>query len=226
MQGPLNTAGLVWEQQRFLMAMHTHPDAIHRLMDRVTRHTIAVFRAFQAAFGPKLIQPFYPEIWMPPEYGVGITEDLMPLISARAYREFGLPYTTRIAETFGGLYIHCCGAFERHLPALAEIPNLRGIEFHYPYTRPEAVQEVLGDGRRVFIIRRGPHAEAQFPDPVDFTRFVRGYWERGMRLMIVLDDAPDDPELLKRHLDALGLADAWDAAPDSVYTQRTVRDFA
>ena len=42
--------------------------------------------------------------------------------------------------------------------------------------------------------------------------------------MIVLDDAPDNPELLKRHLDALGLTDAWDAAPESIYTRHTGED--
>ena len=193
MQGPLNTAGLIWEQQRFLMAMHTDPKAVHKLMVMVTDFIVEVFHALQCEFGAQLIHPNYPNIWIPTGLGVGITEDLLPLLSARSYREFGLPYSQRIAETFGGLFIHCCGPFEHHLETLAEIPNLRGLDFHYSYTRPEAVQEVLGDGTRAFVMNLGPKGAEQFPGKLDFLKFGRKHWERGMRLIFRISASRDAP---------------------------------
>jgi hypothetical protein len=209
MQGPLNTAGLIWEQQRFLMATHTHAEAVHRLLSLVTDFIIEVFLAFAREFGAQVIHPYYPSICLPAGSGVGMTEDLLPLISARCYHEFGLPYSSRIAATCGGLFIHCCGRCEHHLPALAEIPGLRGLDFHYPYTRPEAVQEVLGDGRRAFVMHLGPQGADAFPGPCDFLRFGKRHWDNGMRLIFVLDSTPDHADLLQQQLETLGMADAW-----------------
>jgi uroporphyrinogen-III decarboxylase len=208
MQGPLNTAGLIWEQQDFLMAMRSHPKEVHYLVNLVTEYLIDVYQAFITTFGSSIDWPHFPPIWMPPDFGVGIIEDLLPLISAKYYREYGLPYTTRIAELFGGVAIHCCGECERHLPALAEIPNLRLLDFHYPHTRPEVVQEVLGDGKRVFCMNLSPRGSHLFPGKYDFLKFQQNCYEKGMRQVIFLSG--NQPDGLKESLNVLGLGKTWD----------------
>lgn len=208
MQGPLNTAALIWEEQEFLMAMKTHPEAVHYLVNIVTEYIIQVYQAFMSEFGDMLDHPAWPPVWMPPELGVGVIEDLLPLISASNYREFGLPYTTRIAQTFGGVAIHCCGECERHLPALAEIPNLRLLEFAYPHTRPEAVQEILGDGRRVLSMGLSSRGGPLFPEKFSFLRFQLDYFKKGMRSVIFLSG--DQIDALNAELNFLGLDRTWD----------------
>ena len=50
-----------------------------------------------------------------------------------------------LADAFGGAFIHCCGPFEQHLPALAASGvRFRGFDYCEPFTRTEAVYEALG----------------------------------------------------------------------------------
>ena len=80
MQGPLNTASLIWDQQEFFMAMHEEPEAVHHLLDLVTNYLIAIFRYFKESY-PRAELLSWPHYHMPQHLGVGMTEDLMPLLS-------------------------------------------------------------------------------------------------------------------------------------------------
>ena len=143
-QGPLSTAALLWEQQDFMCSMYTAPDAVHRFLDRVTDYLIGFMRAHRAGMG-RLSGMVWPYIWMPDDLGVVFTEDFMPLLSADLYKEFGIPYMKRLADAFGGVFIHCCGEFEQHLPTLAASGvRFRGFDYCEPFTRTAAMYEAFG----------------------------------------------------------------------------------
>ena len=109
---------------------------------------------------------------------------------------------------FGGVAVHCCGECERHLPALAEIPNLRLLDFHYPHTRPEVVQEVLGDGKCVFSMNLSPRGSHLFPGKYDFLKYQQSCYEKGMRLVIFLSG--NNRNALMESINLLGLGKTWD----------------
>ena len=135
MQGVLNTAGLIVNQEELLMAMYDEPDAVHRLLDRVCDFLIEFARYLCAQSDDRVCGNIWPYTFMPGEFGVSLTEDLMPLLPPDLYREFGIPYLKRIDEALGGLHIHCCGAWGRHAQALAEAGlTMRAVECHYPAT--------------------------------------------------------------------------------------------
>jgi hypothetical protein len=78
----------------------------------------------------------WPYTFFPAETGVALTEDLMPLMSAELYKEFGIPYLKKIQEALGGLHIHCCGDWGRHAENLWESGlDIKAVEFHYPATK-------------------------------------------------------------------------------------------
>jgi len=167
-QGPLNTAALIWEQSDFMVAMLETPDAVHRFLDRVTNHLISIIECYIQGAGGRICGNVWPYIWLPPDIGIGITEDYMPLLSAAMYREFGLPYVERISQRFGGLFVHCCGTYEHQLRNLRESSmNLLGLEFSYPYTRPEALFETFGDSV-VFVPQLGPKGVEEFENKASF----------------------------------------------------------
>jgi hypothetical protein len=207
MQGPLNTAALIWEQQDFLMSMCTHPQEVHFLVNLVTDFIIQVVKAFQSEFGKRLDHPDWPPVWMPPELGIGMIEDLLPLISVKNYREFGLPYTTRIAQTFGGVFLHCCGTCEHHLPTLAEIPGLRGLDFSTDI-RPELVQEILGDGKRAFSFGVSPRSQDKFPEKNSLAKVQRALYEKGMR--VICYQSVSLPADLREALRILKVENTWE----------------
>jgi hypothetical protein len=173
LQGPLSTAGLLWEQGDFFCSMLSDPDAVHRLLDRVTEHLIGMYRAMIAGMGP-LCGMVWPYVWLPDDLGVVFTEDLMPLLSPALYKEFGLPYMTRLAEAFGGAFIHCCGAFEQHIPVLAESgAPILGFDYAEPSTRTEALYEAFG-ARCVYNVGLDPQGEALYGDyPTFYTHLAK-----------------------------------------------------
>lgn len=139
MQGPLQVASMLWmRDDEFILAMTDHPKEVHHLLDLVTRHIIQVIELFQA-LDPQVGMSCWPPGWYGREMGCMIVEDFVQLLSPRLYVEYGLPYTSRIAERFGGVFIHCCARCKQHWPAFKRIPNLRGLDTMYPFTKPEEV---------------------------------------------------------------------------------------
>ncbi len=127
MQGPVDVAGQVWGEENLFRAMFEHPEAAHHLIGLATDLLINFHKA-QEAVVTELVGMHCPgSIWMPPELGTGLSEDYAPLLSPRLYEEFSLPYVNRISEACGGMWVHCCGAFEHNYENMLKISNLRGI---------------------------------------------------------------------------------------------------
>lgn len=144
MQGPLMTAGQLWKEDDFILAMQDHPAEVHHLLSLVTDHIIAVVQHLKATYGELRVDS-YPPCWMPPRLGIGLTEDFMHLMSPRLYEEFGLPYVNRISDAFGGVWVHCCGRFKQHWKVVKKIHNLRGLDVMYPFTNPVEIYEAFPD---------------------------------------------------------------------------------
>ena len=141
-QGPLNTAAQIMEQVEFLVAMYTEPTKVHTLLDRVTNNLIQYMKDLQAQV--PVSGSVWPYMWLPSEFGVSITEDLMPLVSPELYKEFGLPYLKRISDAFGGVFVHSCGEWSHNAQVMAESGiNYLGMDFCYPYSKIDVIQESL-----------------------------------------------------------------------------------
>lgn len=170
LQGPMNTLALLTDQTELICGLIEAPDLVARALDQVTDTLIAYLQRFRASVGPsQLVGNSWPHVVLPDGRGVSITQDYLPLLSPDLYETFELPRLKRIADAFGGVFIHCCGDYARHLPALAraDFPIL-GIEAHYPFTRIWDVQAALGD-RAFYVPYVSETAAAEFPA---FDRFL------------------------------------------------------
>lgn len=186
MQGPLSTAALLWEQEDFFCSMMTDPEAVHRLLERVTNQIIGMYRAMRQGMGP-MCGMVWPYLWFPDDLGVVFTEDLMPLMSPVLYKEFGLPYMKRLADEFGGAFIHCCGEFEQHLPALVESgANIRGFDYAEPCTRTEAIFEAFGPNL-VYHMGITTQGEAMWGSNVAFLEHLAKVAPQDMRFTFCFD---------------------------------------
>lgn len=146
-QSPLDIAALIWEKSAFFMALHEEPEAVHRLLRKVT-NTLTVFaRAFVARY-PDVCLVHWPDIWMPPEWGICVSEDEIGSLSPGTFREFGMPYLLELAETFGGISLHSCAAGQHQWQNLASLPGIRFLNFkssrHGPRGVDRAVQRPRG----------------------------------------------------------------------------------
>jgi uroporphyrinogen-III decarboxylase len=136
-QSPLDIAALIWEKEAFFIALHEEPEAVHRLLRKVTDTLTTFVRAFLARYD-EVCLVHWPDIWMPSEWGICVSEDEIGSISSATFREFGLPYLRELAETFGGISLHSCAAGQHHWEDLATLPGIRYLNFSHPATDLQA----------------------------------------------------------------------------------------
>ncbi len=184
-QGPIDSSALIMGHNNFLLALRTHPDAVHHLLQLVTDFTIQVVRAQRAAadedFTPALFQP-----WMPDGWGVSVSNDECVMISARDHDEFSVPYLNQLADAFGGVYVHSCGNWLHQFPSLERVRNLRGLEFGASEAPFGPVAARFG-GKVVLACRIGLHRDIHFDGMADYVRKIRAAAPTNRGLFIHVD---------------------------------------
>ena len=168
-QGPLDNASLIMGHNNFLLAINTHPQLVHQLLQMITDLTIAFVRQQREMvheFVPSLMQP-----WMLDGWGISISNDDSVMISSRHMEEFGVPYFNQLSAAFGGLYVHSCGNWLHQVPALEKIHNLRGLEFGASEVPFREILEIFG-GRVVLACRVGFNKDYRFVGMEDFVRQI------------------------------------------------------
>ncbi|GHU70389.1 hypothetical protein AGMMS49992_02630 [Clostridia bacterium] len=193
-QGPLNTAALLWEQMDFMASMYENPKVIHRFLDKVTDFLIQIMEASLEGTNGHVCGNVWPYIWLPSDLGIAMTEDYMPLLSTEMYREFGIPYVERISRHFGGLFLHCCGAFKHQLMNLRDADiNLLGLEFSHPYTKLVDIYNVFEDSL-VIVPHMGPKAAEEYASKAAFLGDLIKKAPREARLWLILH--PEDKDFI------------------------------
>ena len=174
-QGPLNTLALMIDQTELMVGMMEQPELIKTVLGRITDTLIEYAQRYRNAVGPtKMVGSIWPYFMLPDGMGLSLTQDYMPLVGAELYEEFEVPLLKRIADRLGGVFIHCCGEYGRHLPALAASGmKIWGIEAHYPETKVEDVYAAFGD-RVVMVPYVSPRGTAEFPTLAAFVRSLAG----------------------------------------------------
>ncbi len=186
LQGPMDTAYLVWDSCDFMVAMYEHPKEVHHLMRLCTDLIIGFVKEFRSRVN-EMVPAHFPPVYLPDGMGLAISEDVMAVLSPSLYEEFSLPYVNELSEEFGGVLVHSCGDFEHQIPALRKVKGLRGINFGVTETRFEAIWEAFG-GEAVVI----PHCTAEvivadFKNAFDWVEYVleKKTGNRGLALMVV-----------------------------------------
>jgi uroporphyrinogen-III decarboxylase len=109
-QGPLTTANQLMGYDKLIYLMADDPTAAHELMDKVTEALILWVRTQKEVIGEPLTESAGGhQIYYGRNAGVWFSDDDAVIMSARSYREFVVPYNSRILQAFGGGSIHYCG---------------------------------------------------------------------------------------------------------------------
>ena len=199
MQGPLNTAGLVLKQDELLMAMHGEPGKARQFLHQVTSFLVDLWRYLQRECDGRFAGSIWPYTFVPADLGVVFTEDLMPLLSADVYREFGIPLLRRIADEFGSLHIHCCGRWGHHVQNLKRsgLP-LRSLEFHWPFTKLEELEPLAETA--VFIPYIALDQQNRFKSVSEFYRHLIEKTETKFRFWFACaDDSAEMTGFVERY---------------------------
>jgi len=127
-QSGFDTACLIWNKEDLFVAM-TDP-CEKEAVKRLTAKCAELLKTFLAALRREFpaINPCHcPGVWAPPELGPWVSNDECGSMSVAAFEEFCLPELIDLAQTFGGLGMHCCANAEHQFPSFAKIPNFYGF---------------------------------------------------------------------------------------------------
>jgi hypothetical protein len=198
-QGPMNTLGLLMDQTDLLCALYEEPDLVHRALERITETLIAFNDRFRREVGPdKVVGNIWPYTIQPEGCGVAITQDFMPLLGPDLYARFELPLLKRIADHFGGVFIHCCGKYASHLQNLRSGGfKIWGLEMHWPETKIDEIHAVFGD-EIAYVPYVAPTGAKEHPALDSFVRSLKGRpCARARFWFSVTDEAPSSVESLR-----------------------------
>jgi len=153
-QSPFDIAALIWRKEAFFVALADTPDAVHRLLRKVTDTVALGVGAFRDRY-PNACLVHYPELWMPAEWGICLSEDDVGSISARYFTEFCLPYLQALGHQFGGVSLHCCARSGHQWQGFRQLPGVRYLNLFSP---PVNLEQEIATFSGFAVLTPGPHA--------------------------------------------------------------------
>ena len=183
-QSPFTTVEQLLGSEWFFTIPYDDPRRLHAIMDVVTDYAIEFFQAQLAAAGPNACPGIWPGIWFPRCAGIQMSDDNLVNVSPEIYEEFVVPYNNRIADAFGGLFLHSCTITANHVAVLHKLKRLTGLNCDISTSVPvEVLLREFGDDSVV-----APHAyintNTNFPDYGAFMHAVLDPWKNGKRLFV------------------------------------------
>lgn len=128
-QGPLNIALCLCGVENLFIWMYTHPKEVHQLMDFCTEVFIEWVKVQKKHIGDNYGIGALPHgIVLPEQFGnVWLADDDCTIISDALYKEFVVPYNSRIFKAFDGGTIHFCGSAEHQIDNMLETQGCVGV---------------------------------------------------------------------------------------------------
>lgn len=126
-QGPLNIALSLAGVDNLFTWFYTNPDEAHALMEFATEVLIDWVKVQKEHAGLDMDKGAYPHGIFMPKGGVAISDDDCTQIDESLYREFVVPYNSKVLKAFGGGSIHFCGSAMHQLEALASTEGLIAV---------------------------------------------------------------------------------------------------
>ena len=169
-QSPFDTATLVLDTSEFFTACYTEEEAARRFVGLITDLFIEFTRVQWERIGEGLAaRPGHSIPSHPSLSGVTISDDNLAVSSPLINERIALPADRRIAEAFGGLFIHSCGTWDRTMGLLKGY-GATGVDCAvHPIcdptpNAPEAVRGALQGSGIAVKVRFGPDIDGVLRD--------------------------------------------------------------
>jgi hypothetical protein len=127
-QASLNAASFLIDINNFFMEFMMNPEGLKRLLDKLTDLTINFTKQQFDLLGDALALPGHGFASSRKWEGLGVSSDVISMISPEDYKTFEVPCIKRIGDTFGGAVFHSCGQWADKIDGIKAIPNLIMID--------------------------------------------------------------------------------------------------
>jgi hypothetical protein len=154
-QGPFDLAHLFLGDDIYY-AIYDDPPLVHHLLEFCLELNIRTHEMMKEISGEGRNECYHSNRLYADNMGIRICEDTTAIISPDSMQEFAMPYTRRLAQHFGGAWVHYCGRNDHLTRFVCEIPEIRGINFgHIPgnvHDHPfEDDMKICADTRTVYF---------------------------------------------------------------------------
>lgn len=122
-QSPLGVAELMWNDT-FYMALLTHPEEIHQLLEKITIFTINYLKELRRVMGNYCNPCCFPYIWSDPR-GYYIADDTNSMVSPEMHLDYSVNYINRITKVIGPVHYHSCTWLPQYLDNIDKIENAK-----------------------------------------------------------------------------------------------------
>ncbi len=130
-QGPLASANQLVGYDKLIFMMNDSPDAVHELMDKITESLILWIKRQKVESGEALSECIGDQqVYVGEHAGVWLSDDDAVLWSPDLYREFVVPYNSRVFKEFGGGILHYCGNANHQIDNLLNTDGLVGLNVY------------------------------------------------------------------------------------------------
>lgn len=128
-QGPLNIAICLCGIENLFIWMYEEPECVHEIMEFCTEVFIDWINVQKKHIGQRISANAFPHgIVLPEEFGgIWISDDDCTVISSELYKEFVVPYNSKVFKAFGGGTIHFCGSAEHQIENFLKTEGCNGV---------------------------------------------------------------------------------------------------
>lgn len=179
LQGPLTTANQLMGYDKLIYLMADYPTAAHELMEKVTEALIRWVKVQKEVIGEPLTECIADQqVYTGRHAGVWFSDDDAVIMSPKYYREFVVPYNSRLLRAFDGGCLHYCGNATHQAENFLAIDGLRAINNYTLYDLDgfRRLREKLGRKVALFVCDFTPLQYEQYfsdlLDGLDFTGLV------------------------------------------------------
>ena len=153
-QGPLDLAELLWGGGMFY-EMYDDPDFVHDVMKLITDTYIAFLDRWYGII-PRVKGRLTQHWEILHEGTVMLRNDSAMNLSPDFYKEYSVPYDTRILDYYGGGCMHFCGRGDHFIDHLTAIPSLCGFHLSQPHLNDmeKVYAAARRDGKKMLMLPR------------------------------------------------------------------------
>ena len=120
----IDNASLIIEINNYLMSFYDDPEGLKRLFDVMVDLSIDFTKKQVEMIGEPLVWPGHGFASSREFTGLGMSGDVIMMLSPTQFAELEAPAMTRAGEPFGGAVFHSCGNWSSRIDAVKKIENL------------------------------------------------------------------------------------------------------
>ena len=183
-QSPLNALSFLVDTNAFYMGFIDAPDALKEMLERLVPLQVDFINKQLDLIGKAIAWPGHGFASSRAFNGLGMSDDIMTLLSPPQYAEFGTPSLMQCAQPFGGPVVHSCGNWGDKVTTVQAIDGLVMIDGAFTAetdptpndTRP--FKEAFSNTPVVLNTRMVGHAQTVLDT-------VKALWQPKMKLIVV-----------------------------------------